>query len=581
MRTTTVKIECTRSLLGKKNYVPIADQNVSKLKQATSQCAAPFNWTYRNLRSTDGIDDIGAALGATLPGIAAPALTIGIISGLTPFVCTGAAGAISDSLEQFQKTYPKTVDNTLNYHRQLIEASEKNASPTELAHRLEEYRQARKQQQIKKMERNFSLANASAMTGMSAGMVTSTINSVLDASAISTGNLAIETASSITATVTSGIFLAAQAGMAIYGTSRAITGKMHDHQLKRDQDALQSLPRQGTHTSPEYYADRARQSAYEVLQRERYYNKHHSISAGAILAVGQATMLASTAATMSGIAAPISMGMAFSTGIPLTLAGSAQRIIYEKREKKMQGEGHSHSAQKCIETDPIDIAIQQIFSQDQDNMAQVLKDKVNQVYQKYMQYQTGLAEMKLFSLRQTALQQKRLPDAPEKRRQQLIEMLQASGKHLSQSTTLVDSDLKASREILEQYDLFAFVGTRLALQANLLEEVRQSIAVQQLQPDPKLYKTVLNETIKKLNQYADKYANIAYFLQAEPGLAYKEISLEDIEKFAETNDIVKDVYQKQLTRTLIEQAKCDLKFLRNTAKDELIQLAHIQKNANA
>ena len=198
-----------------------------------------------------------------------------------------------------------------------------------------------------------------------------------------------------------------------------------------------------------------------------------------------------------------------------------------------------------------------------------------------MQYQTGLAEMKLFSLRQTALQQKGLPDAPEKRRQQLIEMLQAGGKHLPQSTTLVDSDLEASREILQQYDLFAFVGTRLALQDNLLEEVRQSIAVQQLQPNPEVYKTVLNETIKKLNQYANKYANIAYFLQAEPGLAYKEISLEDIERFAERNDIVKDVYHKQLTRTLIEQAKCDLKFLRNTAKDELIHLAHIQKNTQA
>ena len=80
---------------------------------------------------------------------------------------------------------------------------------------------------------------------------------------------------------------------------------------------------------------------------------------------------------------------------------------------------------------------------------------------------------------------------------------------------------------------------------------------------------------------AKKYADIAYFLQAEPGQAYKEISLEDIGKFAERRDIVKEIYQNKLTRALIEQAKCDLKFLRNTAKDELVHLARLQSNTHA
>lgn len=581
MNPTSVKIECRRSLSGRKNYVPIADQKASKLKQTVSQCTAPFSWAYNNLRSTDGIDDIGAALGATLPGVAAPAFTIGVVGGLTPFVCSGAAGAISDSLEQFRKTYPEAVRNTLNCHRQLVEASQKNSSQGELMHRLGEYRQALTQQHMKVMERNFSLANAGAMTGMSTGMVTSTIASALDASAIDTANLALETASSITGTVTGSIFLASQCSMAIYGASRVVTGKMRDQQLKQDQAVLKSLPRHCANMPPQYYADPARQSAHEVLQRERYYNKHHSISAGAMLAAGQIVMLASNATAMSGVAAPISMGMAFSTGIPLTLAGSAQRIIYEKREKKMKGDGHSHLAQARVAADQIDSAIQQILDQDQDNLTQAIKDKVNQISQQYMQYQTGLAEMKLFSLRQTALQHKNLPDAPEKRRQQLIHMLQAGGKYLPRSTTLTQSDLEASREILQQYEPFAFVGTRLALQANLLDEVQHSLAVRQLQPDPEVYQFVLNDIIKELNQYAKKYADIAYFLQAEPGQAYKEISLEDIGKFAERRDIVKEIYQNKLTRALIEQAKCDLKFLRNTAKDELVHLARLQSNTHA
>lgn len=548
---TTVKIECKRSLLGGKNYVPVADKDTSKLQRIANQCAVPFNWAYQNLRATDGIDDIGAALGATLPGIAAPAFTIGAVGSLTPFVCSGAAGAISDSLEQFRKTYPETVRNTLNCHRQLLEASKKNVSQTEQVHRLRQYRQALTQQHIKAIERNFSLANAGAMTGMSTGMIASTIASALDASAIDTANLALETASGITGTVTGGIFFASQLGMAVYGASRVVTGKMHDQQLKQDQDALQGLPRQCADTPPKYYADRARQSVHEVVQRERYYNKHHSISAGAMLAAGQIVMLASNATAMSGVAAPISMGMAFSTGIPLTLAGSAQRIIYEKREKKMKGDGHSNAAQARVTADPIDTAIQQIFTQDQDNLPQAIKDKANQLYQKYMQYQTGLAEMKLFSLRQTVLQHKKLPDTPEKRKQQLIQMMQAGGKYLPQSTTLTPSDLEASREILHHYELSAFVGTRLALQANLLDEVQHSLAVRQLQPDPGVYQFVLNDIIKKLNPYAKKYADIAHFLQAEPGQAYKEISLEDIEKFAERRDIVKEIYQNKLIRALI------------------------------
>jgi len=151
-------------------------------------------------------------------------------------------------------------------------------------------------------------------------------------------------------------------------------------------------------------------------------------------------------------------------------------------------------------------------------------------------------------------------------------------KYLPRSTTLTQSDLEASREILQQYEPFAFVGTRLALQANLLDEVQHSLAVRQLQPDPEVYQFVLNDIIKELNQYAKKYADIAYFLQAEPGQAYKEISLEDIGKFAERREIVKESYQNKLTRALIEQAKCDLKFLRNTAKDELVHLARLQSN---
>jgi ABC-type transporter MlaC component len=146
---------------------------------------------------------------------------------------------------------------------------------------------------------------------------------------------------------------------------------------------------------------------------------------------------------------------------------------------------------------------------------------------------------------------------------------------------LTPSDVEASREILQQYELSAFVGTRLALQADLLDEVQHSLAVRQLQPDHEVYQSVLNDIIKKLNQHAKKYADIAHFLQAAPGQAYKEISLEDIEKFAERRDLVKEIYQNKLTRALIEQAKCDLKFLRNTAKNELVHLAHLQNNTHA
>lgn len=571
----TVKVKQERSLLGKNSYALVDSEDQSKLKKTFNQFAAPFNWAYKNLRSIDGIDDLGAALGSTLPEVAAPAVTASIIGGLAPFVYAGAVGAVHESVKQVREIYPQAVQNTLIREKQVVDGLvDKHTSAAEHLHRQAHYQRALAHQKIAKLERNASPINALAMTGMSTGMLASTIAGALDTSAMHMASEALNTAAATTGTVASGIFLASQVGMAAYGVSRVKVGKQRDYQLKQDQIALQHLPRNDTSHSSTYYANAARQSVQEVLQRQRYYNQHHSISAGAVLATGQSAMFASNIAMLSGVAAPIVMGVAFSTGVPLTLAGSAQKIIYENRENKMKGAGHSPSVQKQVEANDIDNAMHGVFAKKHLHLRQAFQDEVDQVHQKYMQYQTGLAEMKLFSLRQAALEQKKLPATPEERIQQLIHMIKKGGKYFPHSTTLVSSDLNATEQILYQYDKRAFTGTPSALRANLLEEVQRSIAAHQIQLDPKLYQMALREVVTALGRSASADPDIAHFLRAEPGKQNKQITLEDIALFAQKNAVANDVYHQKLTSMLIKQAKCDLKFLRESAKNELVYLAH-------
>ena len=417
-----VQITAKHNTFGGTDY-KLANPDNTLLRKITK----PFSLAFQYLHSVDGIDDIASGLGQTLPGLAAPAVTAAVLIPPTRFVITGAAGAIHESIEHFKSDYPAALQKVLDrqmllianfssigiennvieflftLHRktkkalmawdvqqhaqQFLQQAKYLASYhcSELTlHHIAQYEKEEAQRQISRTERDGSALNATAMTGMSMGMLTTTAAAATNI-AQESGNMLASTVPNILGTTTNAVFLPSQISMAMCGVSRFKTGKLREKALEQDQQAIDCLH----HTSPQPLHEKTTTSLNALIERKRQLNKYHSTYSGALLASGQTIMAGNSIAALSGAGIAATAALA-PPGIALTLAGVGLHVAYEKKEEKFTG---VHASAKAKETSQspshcIDALVTQ------NGIMQTIKN----TEKKYADYQATLADMKLFSL---------------------------------------------------------------------------------------------------------------------------------------------------------------------------------------
>lgn len=605
-----VKITAKHNLFGGTHY-KLADPNDSVLKKITK----PLSLAFKYLHSVDGIDDIASGLGQALPGVAAPATTVALLVPPTPFVLAGAAGAIHESIEHFRNDYPtalqKVLDrqtllmasfkslgiknnvlkylhashihtknaltayDTQHYARQFLRQVKhlaSNNSSQMIAHHIAQYEEEEAQRHISRIERDSSALNATAMTGMSAGMITSTAAAATNI-AQEADNILAGTASSILGTTTNAVFLPSQVGMAMYGMSRVKAGKLRDKALQNDQQAIHSLH----HASPQPLSDKTITSLDALIKNKRHLNKHHSIYSGALLASGQTIMAGNSIAALSGAGIAATAALAPS-GIALTLAGAGLRITYEKKEEKFTGTSASAQTKEIAQhpNQNIDALVAQ------DGPMQAIKN----IEKKHADYQAALAHMKLFSLMEKEIKISEKKDdlnrplfSRTQRQQRMHAMVEHGKKDAFHGTGLLSDDLAMAQDFLKKEKTFFTHPTQENQKfatARLANAIEHHPFIRQHKIKENVAQKIEHSVIKGLIKNAKKETAIAAFLRTQ---TEKETRLSDLEDFAKQNKTANDIYQNSLVKHLVPQGKTDAKFLRHDAAQKLIQLAHIAKKS--
>ncbi len=173
----------------------------------------------------------------------------------------------------------------------------KNTHSVAVQYELSQYEQQEKNRRIAKIDRDFSVAGATGMVGMSAGMFPAMGKSAADI-AVKAGSVAATPAAAAFETASAAVFLPAQAAMAVYGASKAVTGGKRERQIKSDLDHL---------AKKKHIAPATLLSVQEVLHRQSHYNTRHSTAYGVATALGQGFMIAGGVSTLSGAGAPVAV----------------------------------------------------------------------------------------------------------------------------------------------------------------------------------------------------------------------------------------------------------------------------------
>lgn len=384
--------------------LPSSSRPAFRIENASDRNAfkAPFVAAYNNLRSVDGIDDFASLLGMSLPQLQQAIATLAILGVATPFVAIGAKGAIDECTERFREDFPQLLQKLHEREEAIIDLLERSGTPpadverirgmfresqglvsacagrpvspqdiaeavmdlaqgaaaarpeaggdgvqpdAALAYQAARYARDRSTATSEKIDRNFSVPSAAAMTGMTGGMVLSMADSVAGivegaAPACSVASQGAATASAVLGTAATAVFLPSQLAMAAVGASKGVTGKMRHRQLKGDRQALQSVR--------ELVDPAVFRAVDQGLKRLGYYNKHHSIIYGAGMATGQSLMAAGSIASLTGVAGIVGVLLA-AVGAPLTVGAAVEKIVYEKKEARFRGEGASELAQAAAE----------------------------------------------------------------------------------------------------------------------------------------------------------------------------------------------------------------------------------------
>lgn len=397
--------------------LPFPSRPAFRIENASDRNAfkAPFVAAYENLRSVDGIDDFASLLGMSLPQLQQAIATLAILGVATPFVAVGAKGTIDECLERFRQDFPLLLQKLHEREEAIIDLLERSGtSPADverikgmfresqglvsactgrtvppqdiaeavmdlarktaaarpeargngeqpnatLAYQAARYARDRSTATSEKIDRNFSIPTAAAMTGMTAGMVLSMADSIAGivegaAPAGSAASQGATTAAAVLGTAATAAFLPSQLAMAAVGASKCVTGVMRHRQLKGDRLALRGVR---DLLDPAVF-----RAVDQGLKRLGYYNRHHSIVHGAGMAAGQSLMAAGSIASLTGVAGLVGVLLA-AVGAPLTVGAAVEKIVYEKKEARFRGEGASELAQAAAEASAPDELVRTVGS---------------------------------------------------------------------------------------------------------------------------------------------------------------------------------------------------------------------------
>ncbi len=556
--------------------------------------ARPFKRAYDELRSIDGIDEFATLVGQIFPKLGQSIVTLGVVVPATPFVAMGAAGAISESIEHFKEIYPDLMLDLASQKSAIFDQLRKEGltgteiteietkfekalaylrenGSDKLRYQIDLYERADADRKIERLERNASVLGAAGMTAMTVGMgpmavqaaagiVEHTANQVFYEGMMVAKDAGI--VGSTAALVGGAIVLPAQIAIAVQGGVRVVNGIKADKALKKSSAAIGKLV-----AHPEYgnsISGGAKESAQELLARRRYYNAHHSISAGSATAAGQSLMAAGTVASMGVVSAPIGLALT-AAGAPLTIGGAVQRVVYLNKEKRALGEKASSDAkQKELDLLP---------SMEAFGFAETVRAASSRVTDR----QDGVARSKLHSLIQHVLDKeiKRGKRASAESRLAELEKLARTGrKSFFTRTTLLKSDLEVMRSILSDYSEEGFFeGTAAMVQGRLHAKADSPFDGTYLDISAKSKARVLKKTVREVVKNRKLTAGDKGPLALAPKQRRKDITMEQMLQAARHNDTVNGVFRKHLTRTLIEQTKTDSKYLRNDATNKLAGVA--------
>ena len=453
----------------------------------------------------------------------------------------------------------------------------KNTHSAAVLYELNQYEQQEKNRRIAKIDRDFSVAGAAAMVGMSTGMFPAIGKSAADI-AVKAGSVAAQPAAAVFETASAAVFLPAQAAMAVYGVSKAVTGGKREQQIKRDLRALDHLAK-NNHIAPTTSL-----SVQEVLHRQSHYNKHHSTAYGAATALGQSFMIAGGITTLSGVGTPVALPL-FAVGVPLTAGAAGLRAVYEHRQETFMGEGASPLAQERAAEYDVD-ALRNTHALH--NVAKIVEEK-------YAAFQNALVRVKLLSLINHVLHEEEKNDQKNMSAEQVMahryprveQMIFNNGgkKDRFHGTTLLDDDLRLMREIYIKEGGRAWLyGTTQEVKKKMVSELKAAVASDAAGEQKEIAltlqhaneiasKKILYSTINELIKRSKHDESIKEFLHAPSGHKGKEIKQSDLEEFSKKNPLIDSIYQANLAKYLIKQSKTDAKFLRYAAAESLVKSA--------
>ena len=457
------------------------------------------------------------------------------------------------------------------------QALAKNTNSVAIRYELSQYEQQEKNRRIAKLDRDFSVAGAAAMVGMSAGMFPAMGKSAADI-AVKAGSIAAQPAAAAFEVASAAVFLPAQAAMAAYGVSKTVKGIKREQQMKGDLRALDDL------TKNAYIESTTLLSVKEVLDRQRHYNARHSTAYGVATAVGQSFMIAGGIGTLSGVGAPVALPL-FAVGVPLTAGAAGLRAVYEHRQETFIGEGASSLARQRATEYDVD-ALHHMH--DTHHATKIIDEK-------YTAFQNALVRVKLFSLIHHVLNEEEKGDQKNMTAEQVMshryprveQMIFNNGgkKDRFHGTSLLNDDLRLMREIYTKEGGRAWLyGTTNEVQKKIVSELKtavtsnaegeqKEIALTIKQANEVVSEKILRSTINELIKKSKHDAAIKNFLDAAAGQKEKEIQQNDLEEFSQKNATVNAIYQANLVKHLIKQSKTDAKFLRYSAAEELVKSA--------
>ncbi|MDY7579493.1 hypothetical protein RGU70_14335 [Herbaspirillum sp. RTI4] len=428
----------------------------------------------------------------------------------------------------------------------------RSASPA-LIHKLGRYALSENRRQIERTDRNFSVAGASGMTGMTAGMAVAAgggIAGIVTDVAPEAVAVGAAVAGEVLSTVAGAVFLPAQIAMAAYGASKLHTGLIREQMLDQDTHVLGCVQ--------DVIGKEAYVSVREGLLRERYYNKHHSISYGALTVTGQSLMAAGNIANFSGAGVPVGVALS-AVGAPLTVAGAIERAVYESKERKFVGEDVSASSRQWAKQHNNDTVVNTVGMQ----------GAIFEAKERYLDARDELVLAKLHGLILRAAAKENRAGAIY---DHVLGLLRARGLSALRTGLLRSDLIRMEKLFLSEYPREFFTGSTAEVREKLLTRMLNTDLGQELALSDAIQQKVVEGSVKDL-QHVDNERIKRYF-RIPAGQNSRVLSRAHFYACVQSQPEAREAYHARLAAALAKQMKTDSKFLRRAASHHLLDLIH-------